>query len=329
MARSLAFAAVFAAFTVAMGLAPTTARGDNNDVVLARLADVVGSGDNARAVGDPVAFRSFASELGTVLAPRLSAPADTLGFGGFLLSADLAFTSISNDAAFWRARQSSPDPAGAGPHGGAMMSTIGVTARKGIGFPFPLEIQLGAVHLLDSRLWAGQAAVKIALHEGYHRLPLPSLAVRGGVSRVMGESQIDLTIASIDASVSKDFGVGGELALSPYAGWNWLLIVPRSDVIDKTPHIDSLAMPADNRMLFVFEDQDTIIRNRIFGGLKIRHYVFSLILEANIALAGSSTDDRPGTDMACSDAGSPAVICDATDQSGLQQTYTATLGLDF
>lgn len=310
---SLAFAALFAG-------TPGLAHAGGNDLVLSRLAEVTGTGDSARAAGDPVAFRSLTSELGVVLAPRLSTPADTLGFGGFLFSADMAFTGISGDDAFWRVRE---DAAASG-----VLPTVGIMARKGIGFPLPLEIQVGAVHLLDSRLWAAQAGVKLALHEGFHRLPLPSLAVRGSVSRVLGDSQLDLTIASIDATVSKDIGVAGQFALSPYAGFNWLLIIPRSEVIDKTPNIDSLNMASDAQMLFVFDDQDTIVRQRIFGGIKIRHYTVSLVLEANIALAGSSIDDRPGTDTACGD-GPAVTACDAADQSGLQQTYTATLGLDF
>jgi hypothetical protein len=62
---------------------------------------------------------------------------------------------------------------------------------------------------MDSRLWTGQGYVKLALLEGYHRTWLPSLAVRGGVARLFGQKELDLTIASFDASVSKHVGVAG------------------------------------------------------------------------------------------------------------------------
>ena len=55
---------------------------------------------------------------------------------------------------------------------------------------------------------------------------------------------------------------------------------------------------------------------------------FALTFEANLALAGSSTDDRAGTDMSCTTAPTTD-LCDATDQAGSQQTYTISFGLDF
>ena len=41
------------------------------------------------------------------------------------------------------------------------------------------DVGAGAIHILSSRLWSGQAYAKFALHEGYHGWPIPSLAVRG------------------------------------------------------------------------------------------------------------------------------------------------------
>src|SRR6187200_3010827 len=84
----------------------------DNDLVLSRLANVVvdGDGDPIDAVGDSGEFRSLASELGVVLAPRLTQPADTLGFGGFQFTADVALTRVHTDRPYWRALRGSPDP---------------------------------------------------------------------------------------------------------------------------------------------------------------------------------------------------------------------------
>lgn len=307
---------------------------DDNDLVVSRLGDVVtdGMGQPIDVIGDPVLFRSLASELGVVLAPRLVEPADTLGFSGFQFAADFAFTSINRTRPYWRVLESSPDPAATGSvsHGGSTMATVGAFVRKGIWLPLPsFEVGTGVVHLLDSGHWAGQFYAKFALHEGFHDLPIPSLALRGAVSRLMGTDQIDLTIPSIDVSVSKHIGINGTFKLAPFAGWNWLLIVPRSEVIDKTPHIDVRDNPEDANQSFTFPDQDTIVRQRVFGGVKVSYYVFALTLEANFALAGSSTDDRGGTDMDCAAATSPTANCDATDEAGAQSTFTVSLGLDF
>lgn len=303
----------------------SAARAGDNDIVLSRLGNLVGAGEDA--IGDSLAYRSMVSELAVVLAPRLLAPADTLGFGGFQFAADLGFTTINDAAPYWRVLESSPDPVGGMgvSHGSRVKPTLGMFVRKGLWLPLPsFEVGLGAVHLTGSRMWSAQGYAKFALFEGYHGWPLPSLAVRGGVSRMMGEPDLDLTILSVDASMSKAFGIAGSVALEPYAGFSALVIVPRSEVIDKTPNTLD-----DEELNFVFEDQDAILRNRIFGGFKIKYYVFALILEGSVALAGTSVDDRPGTEDDCAMVGAMSTNCDSTDQAELQQTYTVSLGLDF
>jgi hypothetical protein len=312
-------------------LAPGLAAAGDNDLVMSRLARVVESdGVPVDVVGQNLDFRSMVSELGVVLAPRLLAPSDTIGFGGFQLSTDLAFSSISSDAGYWRVLEGSADPLGSGDHGSAQLSTVGVFARKGLWFPIPsVEIAGGAVHLMDSRMWAPQAYVKVALVEGYHDLPIPSVAVRGAASRLMGSRELDLTVASLDVSVSKHIGVGGTWSIDPYGGWNLLFIIPRSEVIDASPGVDPLmdGNSDDRDLNFVFKDQDDILRHRFFAGAKMQYYVFALTLEASFALAGSSTDDRAG-DVACT-VNAPTESCDATDQAAAQRTFTASLGLDF
>lgn len=301
------------------------ASADGNDLVMSRLGTISGGS----VVGSNLQFRALASELGVVLAPRLSEPADTLGFGGFHFSADVAYTSITDDADHWQVLESSPQTLG-GSHGNSTMTTTGFFVRKGIWLPLPsFEVGVGAVHLSNSHIWTPQAYAKFALHEGYHDTPFPSVAVRGAVSRMTGSDQLDLTIASVDASISKHFGIAGLFRASPYLGYNWLIIVPRSEVIDKTPQIDSQAPmnESDANMNFVFRDQDDIYRSRIFLGSKFKYYVFTMTLEAAFALKGSSKDDRRGTDVACSDA--PTANCDTTDIAKAQTTFTASLGLDF
>jgi hypothetical protein len=205
------------------------------------------------------------------------------------------------------------------------MTTTGLHVRKGIWLPLPsFEVGAGIVHLNGSQLWSAQGYAKFALHEGYHGLPLPSLAVRGAVSRLMGSQEVDLSIASVDVSASKTIGIGGTVGLEPYLGWNTLIMIPRSEVIDRTPHQDG-----DRRLNFVFRDQDNILRNRIFAGFKLQHHVLALLFEASFALAGSSVDDRIGTDMDCAAVAMPTEACDSTDQASAQQSYTISVALDF
>lgn len=314
---------------VALG-APGTAAADVNDLVLGRLTNRVSA---TNIVPQNADLRSLSSQLGVVLAPHLLTPADTLGFGGFQLTVDYAATTIDAAAPYWRARLGSPDPAGAEnvAHGPGTLGTFGFFVRKGLWLPVPsFELGAGAVHLVDSRIWTGQVYAKLALHEGYTRLPLPSLAVRGAVSRMMQQRELDLTVASLDVTLSKHIGIGGTWRLDPFAGWNLLMIVPRSEVIDPTPQIDPLdpMSVADSQLSFVFSDQDNIYRNRILFGAKLQYYVVQLTLEASFALAGTSIDDRAGTSDRCM-AVSTTTSCDAQDAAAAQRTLSLSAGFDF
>ena len=322
--------AIVLGLTAAAAAVP--AHAGQNDIDLARLGKVTtdAMGTPTGVVGQNLEFRSLVSELGVVLAPQLLTPSDTLGFGGFQFTADLGYTSISNGASYWRVLQSSTS-ATAASHGASMMPTIGVFARKGMWLPLPsFEVGAGVVHLMDSHMYAAQGYAKFGLHEGYHDLPLPSLAVRGAASRLMGQHELDLTVASIDVSVSKHFGVGGTWSIDPFGGWDALIMVPRSQVIDATPGIDPLQMgnQDDTKLNFVFHDQVNIFRQKVFVGAKLQYYVFQLTLEADVALKGSSVDNVRGTDAMCT-LDSTTTNCDSTDMAAQQTTYLMSLGLDF
>ena len=303
---------------------------DDNDLVLARLAKPVDDGvGGMRFVPQNADLRSLSSQLGVVLAPHLLTPADSLGFGGFQLTVDYATTTIDPNAAYWRAREGT-DPAGAGGTPSSL-TTVGFFGRKGMWFPVPaIEVGAGAVHLVDSHVWCGQLYTKLSLHEGYHQLPIPSVAVRGAVSRMMTQRELDLTIPSIDVMASKHFGVGGTWRFDPFLGWDVLLIIPRSEVIDPTPQVDPLVMgnQADALKNFVFKDQDNIVRQRFVVGAKVQYYVFQLTVEATFALAGKSVDDRAGTSDVCMP-NSDTTACDAKDTAASQRTLSMSLGVDF
>jgi hypothetical protein len=310
------------------------AAADSNDLVMSRLATrIVDEGRVVGVVGQNLEFRALASQLGVVLAPRLLTPADTLGFGGFQFAVDGSSTGIDDAQSYWRALVSSPDPQGnqGMPHGRGVMRTVGFFARKGLWFPLPsFELGAGAVHLIDSAIWTAQLYGKLALHEGYHDLPIPSVAVRGAVSRMMNQRELDLTVVSLDATVSKHFGIAGMFGLDPFIGYGLLLIIPRSDVIDATPDVDPLqpGEETDSVNNFVFRDQAAITRHRLFVGAKLQYSIVQLTLEAQYAPAGSSVDDRAGTTAPCVP-NSMTTSCDAKDIATGQATVSVSAGIDF
>jgi hypothetical protein len=314
---------------VTLTAAPRAARANENDLVLSRLT--VSSGGSF--VPDNQQFRSLVSQLGVALAPKFLTPADTLGYSGFQFSTELSYTTIDNKAAYWCATEETSSCAAGTVKPTSSLGTIGIFARKGIWLPLPsFEVGGGALHLLSSQMWAAQAYAKFAIHEGFHDWPIPSLAVRGSVSRLMGSEQLDLTIPSIDVTISKSFGIAGTVNVSPYAGWNVLWMVARSEVIDKTPNVDAGAMDsgADVVNNFVFPDQDNILRQRFFAGLKLKYYVFAFTAEAVFALSGKSVDDRASVDKSCATVtAANKSNCDATDHAKGQQTYTFSASMDF
>jgi hypothetical protein len=281
-------------------------------------------------------FRSLMSELGVVMAPRLGMPAQTLGSAGFQLSAEVGTTSISHGAPFWNgvAGVRPDNPNAARPAG--WLTTVGVFARKGLWLPLPaVELGGGLVHLIDSRLLSWQGYIKLALLEGYHDWPLPSVAVRASGAYLTGSEQIRVKVAGLDVLLSKSFGVLKTFRFEPYGGWSYLFIQARSGQIDATPSCDAFvvrtAAPGqplgdycaeaqrqsanDTRANFAFPDQDAITRHRFFGGAKVKFAAVFAAIQYEIVPAGRSRDENKPNG--------------ARDQSGEQRGVSLSAGFDF
>jgi hypothetical protein len=280
-------------------------------------------------------FRSLMSELGVVMGPRAPMPAGTLGFAGFLVSGELGVTEISNQRTFWNGVNavSPQNPNGARPS--AALTTMGVFLRKGIWLPAPsLELGGGVVNLLDSQMLSWQAYAKLALHEGFQDLPIPSLSVRGAFAYVTGTDQVSLRTTSLDVLLSKGFGVLKTLRLEPFVGWSLLLIKASGKPIDFTPLCDSEAVALAQPGQFVsdqcavsqsgtsndllanaaFPSQDVITRHRVLGGAKLKFGLLAIIAQYELYLAGGSRDES---------------VVSAVDRSGRQSAFSLSLGLEF
>jgi len=281
-------------------------------------------------------FRSLMSELGTVLAPVLHTPADTLGFAGFQFSIDVASTQISHDKPFWNGVAGVDFTNRQAWRPASSLTTVGGFVRKGLWLPVPgLEWGVGAMNLVGSSLWSLQAYAKFALLEGFNGWALPSLAVRGAIAEVVGSDQVGLTIGSVDVLVSKPMSLGGTARFEPFAGWNLLFIDARSGVIDATPGCDAYAvrLASDQAQIpsqcvraqagtwqdldanFSFPKQDLILRHRLFGGFKIKLSTLFLVGQYALTTPGTSRDEK--------DPIGPR------DQSGRQQSFSLAGGLDF
>jgi hypothetical protein len=281
-------------------------------------------------------FRSLMSELGVVLAPRLMTPAATLGFAGFEFAGELGLTQISNNQPYWNGVEGLSAQNTAVGRPDAWLTTVGAFVRKGVWIGLPaFELGAGFVNVLNSRLMSWQAYAKLALHEGYTRMPLPSVAVRAGISYLTGTDQVRMTVTSFDVIASKGFGVGGTFRLEPFVAFSLMRITADSGVIDATPSCDAYqvqtAKPGDklgeycannqagtsnDRLAyFAFSDQEPIRRQRFSGGAKIKFASVFITGQYDIFPAGDSRDGRKANG--------------ARDTSAQQTAFSLSGGFDF
>jgi hypothetical protein len=329
----------------------------------------------AYVIPDNAAFRSLMSELGAVFAPNILSPSETQGYSGFNFAAEFGWTKINprrrivdpnydttkadtdprnqnaikGENYYWRAAESVSGRAFTNPLmrdyeridnelPSGFAPTVTVMARKGLWIPVPsFELGIGVRHLIGSQMWAPLATAKLALHEGFHGWPVPSLAIRGSGARVLGTPGYNLTVAGLDFSVSKRFGIASTFNLTPYVGYQLLWIIADSEVIDATPGIDgmgrgakasggdpmSLAQCRDNdcNANFTFTQQANITRHRFFLGLKANFYIASLLVEYTFFASGSKSDEI------ATQVGVPSLII--PDNSGQQHTISFSIALDY
>jgi hypothetical protein len=299
-----------AAFVGCFLAAPGEANAGKYDLDLTGL----GSASGGSIQQDDAAFRSLSSELGNAMHPNPMDPADSLGLSGFALSADFTLNTISGDQSYWRdTAQNTPDN---------VAPTVQIMGRKGL---WPgIEVGGGARHLFDSRMWSMVGYGKIAFHEGFHHLPIPSIALRGSFGRLLGAKDFNMTTAAAAISISHVFGLGKTFSLTPYLGYEALFILSRSTVIDATPNCDEFpdgynqTCPGNDPTApseFVFKDAGVIVRHRPHLGVRMIFAVIRLGFEAMFVPGGATNGDLDGNTIA--------------DNSGFQQQYTFSVGLDF
>lgn len=287
--RSLA---AILALVVALSAVGPAFAGDK-DLVLRRLSDRVESQTSPghfNADPDLPAFRALSRDLGVVMGPKFLAPAETLGQAGFDVGLEFSFTNVNTNADHWRALES--QDAGAG------FATGQLHVRKGL--PFSFEIGGSLTHLFESEMYAVGTELKFSLNEGFFYLP--DFAVRGTFNTVVGASDLNLATTGFDVSISKSFGVVGVVNITPYAGYNYLVIFSSSRLLDVAPEdpspptIDEDTGDLEFQPEFVFDTQQQQL-NRFFGGTRFLFGVLALTFEADISENAQTYSGRVGFDF--------------------------------
>ncbi len=206
---------------------------------------------------DNIAWRNMMSELGMAIAPTAFHPARTTGFGGFSLTIEAAFTSINSNAMstatdgtkrqYWHdGTQGSVDPNSkqysiVNNSPDSILQVYSLKARKGLPLGFEIVGALG--YMANTSLWVGGADIRWAMLEGFRTGFLgymPDVSIGTGVRTLGGSSKFFLTTVGIDVAVSKPFTIADSGKLTPYVGFQRVIIFADSTIIDTTPNVDPL-----------------------------------------------------------------------------------------
>lgn len=196
---------------------------------------------------DNVSFKRLMSQYAFAFAPTAMHSARTTGYGGFHLSLEADYTSISSDKSYWKnGTQGAVDPSnGASSTSNSspqsLLQLYSLKFRKSFGFG--LEVTGIVGFMPKTSIISGGSDVRLSLLEGFRTGLggiLPDVAVGGGVRTITGTPQFQLTVASLDAQISKPLPIQDSQVLTPYVGYQYVWIFADSGLIDLTPGTDAL-----------------------------------------------------------------------------------------
>ena len=240
----------YAAFGLSFLFLVTPAGAEEMDFALERLAENAETCRTEEGLSiagqqcepDEEAFTRLINQYGMAFSPSMLAPASTTGYGGFEVSVQGTYTTISGKSDYMRRGTRGAVDAGLGtasfendqPPSVLQLYSLGV--RKGFGFGFETGLAFG--FMPKTSMIAGGLDVRLSLFEGFRDgIPgfIPDFAVTGSVRTITGTPQAQLTIAGVGATLSKPITVADTGVLTPILGYQHLFIFGDSGIIDFTP----------------------------------------------------------------------------------------------
>jgi len=266
---------------------PLGALANDMDISLGRLAYP------CRGAQTPVPcqnnFHKLIRDYSFAFSPKILAPAETLGYDGFYAGLEGALTPVDSGAAYMKEGtviQGSSD---------AIIFIPALHIRKGL--PWSIELGSSLNYMANSELVAMGAEVKWSLFEGFRKPKLgylPDVAVRASVMRLLGSSDIDLTIVGLDASISRPFAVSGEVIFTPYLGYQflWSFVYAESVVVGQRQNelLDQAVVGKD--AVFQFK-KETLYRHRPFVGFRFIWEHLTFTPEVSLGLGDNKVAVQP------------------------------------
>ncbi len=223
---------------------------------------------------DVEGFDEFSKHLGQMIAPRIIAPSETLGQAGFAVKTMGSLSYIPDDSALRDGMAGQPS---------SMVFSSHLQVRKGL--PFSFEVAGNISHVDSSDLFVMGADVRWALHEGYAYFP--DIAARVSGNTLTGAPELVLFNVAWDLSMSKSFGLGGVMAITPYVGYQQLHTFSSSRKLNAYPQdprppqnltTENLSF-APEAVFSHRRDNYRQMSHRMFLGARLNVWIVSLTLE--------------------------------------------------
>lgn len=189
--------------------------------------------------GGQAAFKAFSEDMGSALSYKPITPPAPLGKTGFDIGLEVTSTKMRNlDIAT-----------------NSSMTNL-VVPKLHIYKGLPLNFDVGAfyssVPTTNIKFYGGE--LRYAILEG--SVALPSVGIRGALTKLTGVSQLALTTKSVDVSVSKGFAI-----FTPYAGIGRVWV-------DSTPDTAATGLT-----------EETFQQGKVFVGSNVNFGVMNFALE--------------------------------------------------
>lgn len=221
-------------------MSPHLAQADDMSIALSRLRTEQAPG---AWQADNDAFTRLVSQLGFALAAPNLAPARTTGYRGFYIGFETSVVGIDSGADYWaRGTEGDDMSMGSNRFVTSALTSSRLALRKGLPYGLEIGASLGRFYNTDSWIWGGE--LRIALLEGFREGVMgfiPDLAIRGAVRTLTGESEMHITVPSLDFIASKPIVLGGAVVFTPIIAAQLMWIVADSELVDLTPDRDAFA----------------------------------------------------------------------------------------
>lgn len=201
-----------------------------------------GAGLERDFCADDDAWRRLATQFAGSMIPPVLLPAHTRGMRGIYVGIESAISGIDSSEEYW-ARGTEGDTGDRNRFVDSVLAWNRLNVRKGL--PFGFEIGTNVGFLVNTSYWTLGLEVRWSLLEGLRdrnaSAYFPSLSVRGAVQTLLGDSELNVTVPSIDVSIGERIIIADTVELSPYLGAQLAWVFADSELVDLTPERDAFA----------------------------------------------------------------------------------------